>query len=67
MSNRSRDFKLINNFVSSIDDGLRQIYEARNKKLTLKLENILNIFQEEKVATTHFQSSTGIGYNDISR
>ena len=67
MSNRSRDFKLINNFVSSIDDGLRQIYEARNKKLTLKLENILNIFQEEKVSTTHFQSSTGIGYNDISR
>ena len=67
MSNRSRDFKLINNFVSSIDDGLSQIYEARNKKLTLKLENILNIFQEEKVATTHFQSSTGIGYNDISR
>ena len=67
MSNRSRDFKLINNFVSSIDDGLSQIYEARNKKLTLKLENILNIFQEEKVSTTHFQSSTGIGYNDISR
>ncbi len=67
MINRTKDYELINNFVSSINDELSQIYEVRNEKLILKLENILNIFQEEKVSTNHFQSSTGIGYNDISR
>ena len=67
MLNRSKDHQLINNFISSIHDELSQIYEVRNREVILKLEKILNIFQEEKISTSHFQSSTGIGYNDISR
>jgi len=67
MTNKSEDYKKIYNFISSAQDELKESFEVRNTKLHLKLENILNIFQEEKVATSHFQSSTGIGYSDISR
>ena len=67
MINKSNNYKKIVNFISSINEELSEIYSVRNKKLTSKLENILDIFQEERVSTSHFQSSTGIGYNDISR
>ena len=67
MINELSDYKIIDNFVSSIHSELSQTYADRNNKLVLKLENILNIFHEEKVSSNDFQSSTGIGYNDISR
>ena len=67
MIKRTDNYNKIENFISSSQDELREIFEFRNKKLYLKLENILNIFQEEKISTNHFQSSTGIGYSDISR
>ena len=67
MTNKSEDYKKIYNFISSAQDELKESFEVRNTKLHLKLENILNIFQDEKVATSHFQSSTGIGHSDISR
>ena len=67
MINKSKNYNRIDSFISSIDEELREIYAVRNKKLISKLENILNIFQEERVSTSHFQSSTGIGYNDLSR
>ena len=67
MISKSKNYKIIDNFISSVQDELSDTFLVRDKKLLLKLENLLNIFQEEKVSTSHFQSSTGIGYSDISR
>tara|TARA_B100000965_G_C19599176_1_gene761684 strand:- start:3484 stop:4770 length:1287 start_codon:yes stop_codon:yes gene_type:complete len=67
MNNQSEDYKKIDNFISAIQNELKKSFEIRNQKLHLKIEKILRIFQEEKVSAIHFQSSTGIGYNDLSR
>ena len=67
MIHKTDDYYKIEHLISSSQEELRETYELRNKKLHLKLENILNIFQEEKISTNHFQSSTGIGHGDISR
>tara|TARA_Y100001968_G_scaffold322353_1_gene358301 strand:- start:434 stop:1720 length:1287 start_codon:yes stop_codon:yes gene_type:complete len=67
MTNNSEDYQRIDYFISSIQNELKKLFELRNQKLYLKIEKILKIFQEEKVSSIHFQSSTGIGYNDLSR
>tara|TARA_Y100001978_G_scaffold202493_1_gene223838 strand:- start:745 stop:2028 length:1284 start_codon:yes stop_codon:yes gene_type:complete len=67
MINKSKDYSKIESFISSIQGELSEIFSLRSEKLQFKIEKILNIFQEENLATSHFQSSTGIGYNDISR
>ncbi len=67
MINRCQDYEYIDHFISIAQDELSKTFEARNKNLHLKLENILRVFQEERVSSSHFQSSTGIGYDDISR
>ncbi len=67
MKSKSSDIYLIEKFISDIESDLREIFLSRSNKLTLKLNKILNIFQEEKLTTSHFQTSTGIGSDDISR
>ena len=67
MINRSYTFKSIESFVCSVENDLRTSFEARSNEVYKQLKFILNIFKEEKVSTCHFQQSTGIGYNDISR
>ena len=57
----------IEHFVFSTEEELRKLFIVRSDKVYAKLKNILNIFKEEKISTTHFQGSTGIGYADISR
>ena len=64
---RSKDYKLIENFVLNTELELNHLFLKRSNDLYLKLKNILNIFQEEKLATSHFQISTGIGLDDVSR
>ena len=67
MNNISDDYKMIENFVFSVELELHKLFLIRSNSLYLKLKNILNIFQEEKVSTNHFQTSTGLGLDDISR
>ena len=61
------DFESIEEFVRSTELELNKIFISRSNELYFKLKNILNIFQDEKLSTSHFQTSTGIGIDDISR
>ena len=67
MINKAKDYSKIESYISSIQNELSEVFSLRSEKLQFKMEKILNIFQQENLATSHFQSSTGIGYNDISR
>ena len=57
----------IEEFVFSLEEELKPSFETRSKSLYRKLANLLKIFKEEKVSVIHFQESSGIGHNDISR
>jgi len=67
MNKKSKDYKLIENFVFESELELNKLFINRSNDLYLKLQNILNIFQDEKVSTSHFNNSTGMGLDDISR
>ena len=67
MIKKSRDYELVKNFVFESELELNKLFISRSKDLYLKLENILNIFHEEKISTSHFNNSTGMGLDDISR
>jgi len=67
MNKRSKDFELVKNFVFESEFELNKLFVTRSNDLFLKLQNILNIFHDEKVSTTDFNNSTGIGLDDISR
>ena len=57
----------IEKFVFACEKELQQVFTKRSNKVYLKLKHILSIFNEEKLSTSHFQQSTGVGYDDISR
>tara|TARA_Y100000589_G_scaffold169016_1_gene160715 strand:+ start:103 stop:1380 length:1278 start_codon:yes stop_codon:yes gene_type:complete len=57
----------IEKFVFACEKELQQVFTERSNKVYLKLKHILSIFNEEKLSTSHFQQSTGVGYDDISR
>ena len=61
------DLRTIEKFVFSCEKELQQVFTKRSNKVYLKLKHILSIFNEEKLSTSHFQQSTGVGYDDISR
>jgi len=61
------DLYKIEKFVFACEKELKQVFMERSNKVYLKLKHILSIFREEKLATSHFQQSTGIGHDDISR
>ena len=67
MINGKKDLELIENFVFLSEQELNKVFITRSNELYLKLKNILDIFHEEKLSVSHFQTSTGIGFDDISR
>ncbi len=64
---KSDDFYKIEQFVFASENELKNIFIERSNKVYLKLKHILAIFKDEKLSTSHFQQSTGVGYGDISR
>ena len=67
MSKKSKDYELIEKFVFESELALNKIFSSRSNDLYLKLQNILNIFHDEHLSTSHFNNSTGMGLDDISR
>jgi len=67
MKNKNYNNNLAKEMVSSVEKDLENIFHKRSNQIYYKLDNILRIFKEEKVSTTHFNQSTGSGYDDLSR
>ena len=67
MNKRSNDYEQVKNFVFESELELNKLFISRSNDLYLKLQNILNIFHDQKLATCHFNNSTGMGLDDISR
>ncbi len=67
MKNKNYNFSLAEEIVISVEEGLKDIFNKRSNQIYYKLNNILKIFKEEKVSTSHFNQSTGSGHNDLSR
>ena len=67
MNKKSKEYELVKNFVFEAELELNKIFSRRSNDLYLKLQNILNIFHDEKISTSHFNNSTGMGLDDISR
>ncbi len=67
MNKNLKDYELVKNFVFESEVELNTLFRSRSNDLYLKLQNILNIFHDEKLSTTHFNNSTGMGLDDISR
>ena len=64
---KTNNFKLAENAVISIEESLSKVFQERSNQVYEKLDNILTIFKEEKVSTSHFNQSSGSGHDDISR
>ena len=64
---KNYNFRLAEEMVLSLEASLEKGFKDRSNQIYHKLGNILNIFKEEKVSTCHFNQSTGIGHDDISR
>ena len=67
MNKKSKDYELVRNFVFESEIELNNLFISRSNDLYLKLQNILDIFHDEKLSTSHFNNSTGMGLDDISR
>ena len=67
MNKRSNDYEQVKNFVFESELELNKLFTGRSNDLYNKLQNILNIFHDEKLSTSHFNNSTGMGLDDISR
>ena len=63
----NNNLKLAENAVLSVEESLSKVFQERSNQVFQKLENILTIFKEEKVSTSHFNQSSGSGHDDISR
>ena len=49
-----KNLKLAENAVLSVEESLSKVFQERSNQVFQKLENILTIFKEEKVSTSHF-------------
>ena len=67
MNKRSNDYEQVKNFVFESELELNKLFTSRSNDLYNKLQNILDIFHYEKLSTSHFNNSTGMGLDDISR
>ena len=47
--------------------GLLSIFQAIDEKAFLNQKKVLEAFREEKIATEHFNPTTGYGYDDMGR
>ena len=48
------NLQLAENAVLSVEESLSKVFQERSNQVFQKLENILTIFNEEKVSTNHF-------------
>ena len=55
--------KLAENAVFALEESLSKVFQERSNQVFEKLENILTIFKEEKVSTSHFNQSSGSGHD----
>jgi len=67
MYKKLNDYQLIKNFVFESELELNKLFIRRSNDLYIKMQNILDIFHDEKLSTSHFNNSTGMGLDDISR
>jgi len=67
MNKKLKDHELVKEFVFKSELELNKLFIRRSNDLYLKLQKILDIFHEEKLSTSHFNNSTGMGLDDISR
>ena len=67
MNKRSKDYEQVKKFVFESELELNKLFTSRSNDLYNKLHNILDIFHDEKLSTSHFNNSTGMGLDDISR
>jgi len=67
MKPKNHNFRLAEDTVFSVEENLSNVFQERSNQVFYRLDNILKIFKEEKVSTSHFNQSSGIGYDDISR
>ncbi len=67
MKQKNHNFRLAEDTVFSVEENLSNVLQERSNQVFYRLDNILKIFKEEKVSTSHFNQSSGIGYDDISR
>tara|TARA_Y100001968_G_scaffold333099_1_gene394118 strand:+ start:430 stop:1716 length:1287 start_codon:yes stop_codon:yes gene_type:complete len=67
MIQKKHNFKLAEDVVLSEEESLSHVFKLRSNLVYQRLDNMLNIFKEEKVSTSHFNQSSGIGHDDISR
>ena len=63
----NNNLKLAENAVLTLEESLSNVFQERSNQVYQKLDNILTIFKEEKVSTSHFNQSSGSGHEDISR
>ena len=63
MKNKNYNFGLAEEMVISVEEGLKDIFHKRSNQIYYKLDNILKIFKEEKVSTSHFNQSTTCHFN----
>ncbi|ABM73067.1 Cystathionine beta-lyase family protein involved in aluminum resistance [Prochlorococcus marinus str. MIT 9515] len=66
-NNKNYNFNLAKEMVIALEEDLKDIFHERSNQIYDKLQNILRIFNEEKVSTIHFNQSTGSGHDDLSR
>ena len=67
MNNKNYNFRLAEELVISTEDDLKEVFDNRSNQIYSKLNNILQIFKDEKISANHFNQSTGSGHGDISR
>lgn len=57
----------IDSFIKSCEDSLKDKFEYFDDVALFNQEKVLNAFKECRVATRHFNGSTGYGYGDEGR
>ena len=65
--NHENQLKILEKFVLDKEKELIPLFNSRSHSVYKKLKNILDIFKEERLSTADFQTSTGLGCDDISR
>ena len=55
------------NQASSIEKSLSKIYSELDKIKEINQLKVLKAMQDAKLSDSHFNSSTGYGYNDVGR
>ena len=65
MKQKNHNFRLAEDTVFSVEDTLSTVFQERSNQVFQRLDNILKIFKEEKVSTSHFNQSSGSGHDDI--